>query len=40
MDVYEYPGEEQEPFYRWHIPLHKERHFLECGTLMAQVYFS
>ena len=39
MDILEYPGEELDPYYRWYIPLHKERRFLDCGTLAAQVRY-
>lgn len=37
VDIFEYPGEELDPYFRWFVPIHKERHLTECGTLMAQV---
>lgn len=38
VDVFAYPGEELEPYYRWTVPLHEERSWAQCcGTLAAQV---
>lgn len=38
VDIFEYPGEELDPYLRWTVPLHEERHWAQCsGTLAAQV---
>lgn len=37
MDILQYPGEELDPYFRYQIPVHQQRHFLDCGTIKSQV---